>query len=124
MSLEQKIEALTAAVIALTETMTPKQAEASEKPANAEAKTTSTAQAKKEEPKQEAVEAEIVVTFEDLKQAVVAAADKDKEATKKALAKFQVAKISELKEEQYADALAALQAVVSDEKPAKEDSFV
>lgn len=124
MSLEQKIEALTAAVIALTETMTPKQAEASEKPAKAEAKTTSKAQAKKEDVKQEAVEAELVVTFEDLKQAVVKAADKDKDATKAALAKFKVAKISELKEEQYADALAALQAVVSDEKPAKEDSFV
>ena len=121
MSLEDKIDALTAAVIALTETMQPKRSEAPEKPAKAETKPAAKA-AKKEEPK--AAEGEIVVTFEDLKKAVVAAADKDKEATKAALAKFKVAKISELKEEQYEGALEALRAVVSDEKPAKEDSFV
>jgi len=125
MSLEDKIDTLTAAVIALTDAMTPtgtqRDVAVKDEPKKDTPKATK-APAKKEEPK--AVEGELVVSFEDLKQAVVAAADKDKEATKAALAKFKVAKISELKEEQYEGALEALKAVVSDEKPAKEDSFV
>jgi len=122
MSLEDKIDALTAAVIALTNTMAGVQSAPVKDEPKAATKPATKASAKKEEPK--ITEAELVVTFEDLKVAVVAAADKDKDATKAALAKFKVAKISELKEEQYEGALTALKAVVAPEAPAKEDSFV
>lgn len=129
MSLEEKVDALTSAIAGLTIAMQAQltaiggvQAEAPA-PKKADTKPTDKPKAKKEEP---AAKAEIVVSFEDLKQAVVAAADKDKPATAAALKKLNVAKISELKEEQYEEALAALKAVVAGEAPesSQESSFV
>lgn len=129
MSLEEKVDALTSAIAGLTVAMQAQlvaiggvQAEAPAKEAPKKAAPAAKATAKKEEP----AKAELVVTFEDLKQAVVAAADKDKPATSAALKKLNVAKISELKEEQYEEALAALKAVVAEEAPesSQESSFV
>lgn len=132
MSLEEKVDALTSAIAGLTIAMQAQlvalggaAAIAAEAPAKEAPKKAAPAKAapKKEEP---AAKAELVVTFEDLKQAVVAAADKDKPATSAALKKLNVAKISELKEEQYEEALAALKAVVAGEAPetSQESSFV
>lgn len=137
MSLEEKVDALTSAIAGLTIAMqaqlvalgavqvqstsglaeTPAPKKEATKPATKAA-------AKKDDAP--AAKAEIVVSFEDLKQAVVAAADKDKPATAAALKKLNVAKISELKEEQYEEALAALKAVVAGEAPesSQESSFV
>jgi hypothetical protein len=131
MSLEEKVDALTAAIAGLTvamhaqidaltptgtvardEAVPPAKAEAPKKAAPAKA-------AKKEEPK---TEAELVITFEDLKKAVVAAADKDKPATAAALKALGVAKISELKEDRYAAAHEALIAVVEGEPDTTQDA--
>ncbi len=131
MSLEEKVDALTSAIAGLTIAMQAQlvalggaAAIAAEAPAKEAAKKAAPAKAaaKKEEP----TKAELVVTFEDLKQAVVAAADKDKPATSAALKKLNVAKISELKEEQYEEALALLKAVVAAEaaETPQESSFV
>ena len=132
MSLEEKVDALTSAIAGLTIAMQAQlvaiggvQAEVSTKEAPKK-EATATKAATKTTKKEEPVKAELVVSFEDLKQAVVAAADKDKPATSDALKKLGVAKISELKEEQYEEALAALKAVVAGEAPesSQESSFV
>lgn len=136
MSLEEKVDALTSAIAALTIAMhaqigaitgnqTTAPAEALAKDAPKKAATVKTT--KKEEPKQDAnAEAELVITFEDLKKAVVAAADKDKPATAAALKALGVAKISELKEDQYGAAYDALIAVVEGgaSAPTQDSSFV
>jgi len=133
MSLEEKVDALTSAIAGLTVAMQAQlvalggaAAIAAEAPAKEAPKKAAPAKAAPKKEDAPAAKAELVVTFEDLKKAVVAAADKDKPATAAALKKLNVAKISELKEEQYEEALAALKAVVTGEAPEtpQESSFV
>lgn len=135
MSLEEKVDALTTAIAGLTIAMQAQLVaigavqvqSTSGLDATAKAEAPKKAAPVKAAPKkEEPAKVELVVNFEDLKQAVVAAADKDKPATAAALKKLNVAKISELKEEQYEEALAALKAVVAGEasESPQESSFV
>jgi len=139
MSLEEKVEALTNAIdnlakaVTIQNSLTLGAVPAVETPAKKEATKsvlkkadTKPADKPKAEKDDAPVEGELVITFEDLKKVVVAAADKDKPATAAALKKLGVAKISELKDTQYAAAHDALIAVV-EEKSAEsppESSFV
>lgn len=128
MSLEEKVDALTSAIAGLTVAMHAQLAAlgGTATEAHVATKKEATKPATKAAPKkEEPAKAELVVSFEDLKQAVVAAADKDKPATSAALKKLNVAKISELKEEQYEESLALLKAVVAEtSEPPQESSFV
>ena len=120
MSIEQALQANTDAINKLNETILnmsgtvvpPVNENVEEKPKKAPAK--KKAAAKKEEPKVEPVETDI--TFEELEIALVELVAKEREEAVKILEHFGVARISELKEERYAEAYGMFIAAKSADK--------